>query len=372
MHWGSPTSATWAPAKRAGIAGTPGSGAAGAPRPADAGGGADAGRGRRAGRRIVGVLGSYLLVVLFLLTLNFVIPRELPGRPIATLWNPNAATFVSDPAKRAALEHYYGLDRPLLSQYGSYLVGLAHGNLGTSINYNRPVLTVIGERLPWTLLLVGTALLLGTALGGLAGVHAGWRRGRAADRWLVSVFLLIDNFPLFFVASAAAYLLAVKVHVFPLNGATTPFSDASGTLQKIGDILDHLALPAGVLALQFTAFQFLVMRAGMVGELGTDYLVLGRAKGLMERTLEYRYAARNALLPAVTVLGLQIGFAVTAAVFVESVFAYPGIGRLMFDAVSNRDYPLIQGCFLILSLIVVAGNLFADLAYRWLDPRVVN
>ena len=313
---------------------------------------------------------AYVVVVFFLMTLNFLVPRALPGHPIATLWNPSSVTYVSDPAKRAELQRYYGLDRPLVAQYGSYLAGLARGDLGISINYNRPVLSVIGQRLPWTLLLVGTALLLGTAVGGLAGIRAGWRRGRPADRGLVALFLMIDNFPLFFVASAGAYLLAVQVHVYPLSGATTPVASSYGPLHRVVDVADHLALPAGVLAMQLGAFQFLVMRAGMVSELGADYLMLGRAKGLAERTLQYRYAARNALLPAVSVFGLQLGSVVTAAVFVETVFAYPGLGRLMFDAVSNRDYPLIQGCFLVLSLLVIAANLCAELAYRRLDPRV--
>lgn len=131
----------------------------------------------------------------------------------------------------------------------------------------------------------------------------------------------------------------------------------------------HLVLPATVLALQFVTFQYLVMRASMVGELGSDHLVLGRAKGMSEHVLKYRYAARNALLPAVTVATLNIPLAITAAIFVETVFAYPGIGRLLFEAVGDRDYPLMQGCFLVLSMLAVSANLLADLLYRRLDPR---
>ena len=331
---------------------------------------ADSGAVAAPSRRWRGALGSYALVVVFLLTLNFFLPRALPGKPIAALSNPAAATYVSEDTTRAEVERYYGLDRGLLDQFGGYVGGLARGDLGTSIRYNAPVTRVIGERIGWTLLLVGTALALATALGMLGGVLSGWRRGRPVDTGLLGVFLAIDAFPVFFVASAAAYVLSVKLGWFPLSGARTPFSESYGFVHQTADIAHHLALPATVLALQFLTYQFLIMRSSMVAELGSDYLLLGRAKGLDERVLKYRYAARNALLPSVTVVGLQLGFAITAAIFVESVFAYPGLGRLMFEAVAERDYPAMQGCFLVLTLLVVTANLFADLLYRRLDPRV--
>jgi peptide/nickel transport system permease protein len=323
-------------------------------------------------RRWRGALASYALVVFFLLTLNFALPRALPGKPIATLSDPAAATYVSEEETRAEVERYYGLDRGLLDQYGGYLGGLAQGDLGTSIHYNAPVTRVIGERIGWSLLLIGSALTLATALGMLGGVLSGWRRGRPLDRGLLGLFLAIDTFPVFFVASAAAYVLAVKLGWFPLSGARTPFAESYGPLREVADVAHHLALPAAVLALQFLTYQFLVMRASMIAELGSDYLLLGRAKGLGDRVLKYRYAARNALLPAVTVAGLQVGFAITAAIFVESVFAYPGLGRLMFEAVADRDYPTMQGCFLVLTLLVVTANFLADLLYRRLDPRVAG
>ncbi len=293
----------------------------------------------------------------------------MPGDPIAGLSNPQSGTYVSQDEKRAAVERYYGLDRSLPDQYLHYLTGLAQGDLGVSIHYNAPVTDVIGDRIGWTLLLILTALALATAVGMLAGIHSGWRRGRNVDRGLLGFFLVTENFPVFVVASAAAYVLAVKLGWFPLTGARTPFSESYGPLSQVADVAHHLVLPAGILALQFATYQFLVMRASMVGELGSDYLLLGRAKGLSDRVLKYRYAARNALLPSVTVIGLQLGWAITAAIFVEAVFAYPGVGRLMFGSVGDRDYPVMQGCFLILTLIVVTANFLADLAYRRLDPR---
>jgi len=315
------------------------------------------------------VLGSYVLVVVLLVVLNFLLPRALPGEPIAALGDPEAATYVGDAGTRAAVERYYGLDRPLVPELGRYLTGLVGGDLGTSIQYQRPVSSVLADRLPWTLLLVGSALALATLAGILAGIHSGWRRERPADRLLVGTFLALDSLPTFFLGSLAAYLLAVKLGWLPLSGARTPFSGSWGPLRQAWDVLEHLLLPAGVLALQFVTLQYLVMRSSMVGELGADHLLLGRAQGLSDRNLKYRYAARNAMIPSVTVLGLQVGSSIVAAIFVESIFAYPGLGGLMFNAVGERDYPLMQGCFLALSLLVVTANLVVELTYRRLDPR---
>lgn len=315
-----------------------------------------------------GLIASYALVVVVLLTLNFALPRALPGQPIETLSDPRSASFVHDAAARASLQRYYGLDRPLLTQYGDYMAGVATGDLGTSIRYHRPVTSMLGDRMGWTLLLVATGLGVATIVGMLAGVHSGWRRGRRADRRLLAGIIALDNVPSFFLASVAAYVFAVQLGWFPLSGARTPFSD-SGLLSEVADVAHHLVLPASVFALQFVAFQYLVMRASMVGELGSDHLLLGRVKGLSERVLKYRYAARNALAPSVTVAALQLPLAITATIFIETVFAYPGIGRLMFEAIGDRDYPLMQGCFLVLSVAVVGANLVADLLVRRLDPR---
>lgn len=324
-------------------------------------------RGARA-LRIARPLAAYAVTVFFLLTLNFFLPRALPGDPIATLGNPTSSAYVSDAATRAQLRRYYGLDRPMIDQYGTYLAGLARGDLGVSTQYAAPVGRILTSRLGWTLLLVGSGLGIATLLGVLGGVHSGWRHARRSDRALLGAFLVIDNIPVFFLATVAVAVLAIKLRWLPLSGATTPFADY-GPLRHVLDVADHLVLPAAVMALQFVTLQYLITRAAMVSELGADHMLLGRAKGLPERRLKYRYAARNALLPSVTVLALEAAVAINAAIFVETVFAYPGIGRLMFDSVATRDYPALQGCFLVLTLVVVTFNLLADLACRRLDPR---
>lgn len=316
------------------------------------------------------LVGAYVVTALVLVVVTFFLPRALPGQPLATLDDPQSPAYIGDDQRRQTVEAYYGLDQPLAEQFQRYVTGLATGDLGTSISQNVAVSRLLAQRLPWTLLLGGTALALATAAGMAAGIHSGWRRGRAADRRLLVGFITLDNVPVFFLASAAAYALAVRLGWFPLAGARTAFSGSWSPLAQAVDIAHHLVLPATVLAAQFAAFQYLVMRASMVGELGSSYLALGRAKGLAERTLKYRYAARNALLPTVSVLALQTGVVITGSIFVEAVFAYPGLGRLMFEAVGNRDYPTLQGVFLVFAAIVLTANLAADLAYRRLDPRV--
>jgi len=338
--------------------------------PPEAGGASEPTSRRRSTNRAL-VL-SYAVTVVALITLNFFLPRALPGDPITALTSNGSPTYVQDEVTRAKLTAYYGFDQPLLTQFGRYLTGLATGDLGVSIRYNVPVADLLRERLPWTLLLVGTAMLIAVCVGWTAGVHSGWHRGRGVDRRLLAIFLGLRSFPAFFLGSLAVLVFAVKLGWFPLAGTRTAFAQPLSPLGWAFDVGRHLALPAVVLALQFTASQYLTMRASVVSELGADYLLLGRAKGLRERRLKYRYGARNALLPVVTLAAAHVGMAMTEVIVVETVFAYQGVGRLVFEAVSFRDYPILGGSFLILSLLVVTLNLGADLAYRRLDPRTAG
>ena len=325
---------------------------------------------RRLGRSWLGLLGTYLLTVFVLVTLNFFLPRLMPGDPISALVDVGSPTYVQNEATRAALESYYGLDRPLGSQYRSYLGGLTHGDLGISIRYSRPVSSLLADRLPWTLLLLTTAMLIAVSVGWLGGVQSGWRRNTPTDRGLLTAFLTLKSLPVFFIGSLALFGFAVRLGWFPLAGASSQAD--LGLWQTVGDVAHHLVLPATVLAMEFAASEYLVMRASMVSELGADHLLLGRSKGLRDRRLKYRYAARNALLPVVALTAVHIAFAATGSVLVETVFVYPGIGRLTFEAISFRDYPVLQGCFLVLTLVVVSANFLADALSRRLDPRTAS
>ena len=321
--------------------------------------------GRRGGGRLL----VYAVTVFLLITVNFFLPRALPGDPIDALLDVGTPTHVRDDRLRAELEEYYRLDRPLAAQYGAYLADLGRGDLGVSVRHNAPVADLLKERLPWTLLLVVTAVSVAVTVGWVAGIHSAWRRGRPVDRGLLTFFLGFHSFPVFFVGFIALFVLSVKLGWFPLAGARTPFLEDAGLVSRLVDIGHHLVLPAAVLAGSFVTSQYLNMRASMVGELGAEHLLLGRAKGLPERWIKYRYAARNALLPAVTLTAIHVSFAVTEAILVETVFAYHGVGRLIFEAVEFRDYPTLQGCFLVLSIVVVTANFLADALYVRLDPR---
>ncbi len=322
--------------------------------------------------RWAGPLGAYLLTVFALITLNFFLPRAMPGDPLDGLLGQNSETFLFGDEAKAALAEHYGLDRPLLAQYGTYLSDLAQGDLGRSIANNAPVRSEIGRRLPWTALLVGGSVLLSTVLGLVAGVQAGWRRDRPLDRALLTALLAIREFPTYLLGSLLLLVFAVKLRWLPLSGAQTPFSGSFSPIEKVVDIGRHLLLPLLVLTLGLAVGNYLVMRAGMVNELGSDHLVLGRAKGLRDRRLKYRYAARNALLPVVSLVALQLGFAVTGDVLIEQIFGYPGLGGILFGSIGARDYPMIQGVFLVVSVSVVTVNALADTLHRRLDPRIAS
>ena len=318
-------------------------------------------------RRSVAVF-AYLATVFVLLSFNFALPRLMPGDPIDALLSLGSSDYVADDETRANLADYYDLDRPLGEQYASYLAGLLQGDLGVSIVSNAPVADELVGRAGWSFLLISAAILVSLLIGLPAGVHSGWKRGRPVDRSLLTFFLSVQNLPVFFVGMVVLVVFSAQLGVFPLGGAVTPFSDDSG-VRHLLDIAHHLALPALLMGLDFATYEYLVMRSAMVSELGSDYLLGGRAKGMAERRLKYGYAGRNALLPVVTVIGLQFSMAVTGLVFVERIFSYPGVGGYLFDAVATRDYPAMQGAFLVLTLTVVTTNLLVDLLYRRLDPR---
>ena len=324
----------------------------------------------RKGRRWWATIAGYVATVFALVTFNFGIPRLMPGDPIEALTAFGSPTYVLDDTTRASLNEYYDLDAPLVRQYGDYLSGLLRGDLGVSIYNNRPVSTDLGGRVGWSLLLIGTGTVISVLIGIPLGVQSGWRRGKRVDRGLLAFFLAYQNLPIFVLGSAAFVVLTVKLGLFPYGGGSHPFNDYTG-LAKLLDVGRHLALPATMLGLDAATYQYLVMRSSVVGELGSDYLLGGRAKGLRERRLKYAYAGRNALLPVVSVIGLQFSLAVTSVVFIEQIFAYPGLGSYMLQSVAVRDYPAMQGAFLILTLTVVTVNLVVDLLYRRLDPRTV-
>jgi len=310
----------------------------------------------------------YLVTMLAVVTVVFALPRAMPGTPLDALQDPSAGSALS-PDVRSHLLAYYGLDRPVAQQYGHYLSRLARGDFGWSTSRNVPVSSLIAAHLPWTLLLLGTSFALGAAASFVAGVAAAWRRGRPLDRVLVVTMTALRALPPYLLATLALIAFAVLLPLFPLTGARTPFVSYTTPLGTAADVGRHLVLPATVLGLTLLSTTFLLVRNATMSSLGQEYMVLGRAKGLSERLLKYRHAGRNALVPFVTALGVEAAFAVGFSIFVEVVFAYPGMGTLVLRGVETRDYPVLEAAFLVLAALVLAFNLAIELVSARLDPR---
>lgn len=326
-------------------------------------------RPAKRGHPVVRVAVFYLPTLLVVVTLVFALPRSMPGDPLSVFDDPESNLFISDADSRDRLLAYYGLDEPLPSQFARYLSRVGRGELGWSIARNAPVSSLVAQHLPWTLLLMGTALVLAAGVSFLAGVAAAWRRRRALDRALLVSLTTVNAVPEYALAAVLLIVFAVVFPVLPLYGARTPFADY-GAVAAVADVGRHLMLPAAALTLSLLGTKFLLVRNTVVSCLGQDYMLLARAKGLPDRMVKYRHAGRNALLPFVTVVGIQTGFAVGGSIFVESVFSYPGMGTLILRAVDARDYPVLEASFLVLALVVLTVNFALDLVYTRLDPRV--
>lgn len=317
-------------------------------------------------RRVARLVVQYGLVLVAAAVLNFALPRLAPGSVIDYLVPPELAGSLTEEQRDHILARY-GLDAPTHVQFRQYVTGLARGDLLVSARYSRPVRDVVFERLPWTLLLVGTASILALAVGTVAGFRSAWKRGRATDVSTLSTFMLIDSMPPFFVG--LLLILAFSVHLgwFPIFGAV-PTLPTEG-LALVVEIGRRLVLPAVSLTAAMLGTIYLVARPALVSELREDYVLMAQAKGLTRRQVR-RHAERNALLPVSTMALINLGTLVGGATVIETVFSYPGLGRLLYESVLARDYPVLQGTFFILAVTVLAANFLADLLYPLLDPRV--
>ncbi|AHG48604.1 ABC transporter permease (plasmid) [Rhizobium leguminosarum bv. trifolii CB782] len=274
-----------------------------------------------------------------------------------------------DATLRQSLRESYGLDQSMLARLWLYLTSLARFDLGWSVAFNRPVGELIAERLPNTLLLMGSATALSFGLGSALGILAGARPGSARDRLLSIGSLVVYAIPSFWLGLVLSIAFSVKLRWFPIAGIETIASGKTGFSRAL-DILAHLVLPVGALALIYLALFLRVMRAGMAEAWTLDFVLFARAKGLSRSRIVLRHVARNALLPLVTMLGLQSAAMLGGSVVIESVFAIPGFGRLAQEAVNGRDAPLLMGIIVTSAVLVIAVNFLVDLAYAALDPRI--
>ena len=295
-------------------------------------------------------IGSALIVVLGVCTLVFLLLHLVPGDPVDAMLGESARS-----ADRAELRRALGLDRPLTTQYAAYLGGLVQLDLGDSFQDQRPVTEVLAERLPATLQLAGAALALALVLAIPLGVLAARFRGRALDSAAMGFSLLGISIPNF-------WLGPVLILIFSLQLGWTPVSGRDGPMS--------LLLPAVTLGTALAAILARMVRASVLEVLGEDYVRTARAKGLGEIEVMRRHALRNAWLPVLTLVGLQLGALLGGAVITETVFAWPGVGSLLIDAIRGRDYPVVQGCVLLISLTYVIVNTATDIAYAWIDPRI--
>jgi len=311
---------------------------------------------------------TYAIAFVFILLLNFLLPRMMPGDPLMAIYG-DEAMIAMTPDLKASLVERFALDRSLWQQFGAYIATLFRGDMGYSYYYNAPVFKVILGSLPWTLLVVGTSLVLSTLLGIVLGIESGWRRGSKTDRAMLAGLMSLNGFPDFFLGLVLLIVFGVLLGIAPLSGALTPYAGLSG-LALILDILKHMALPVAALTLAHLAGGYLLTRNTMITVLKAPFMLTARAKGLSQKVLKYRHAGRNSMLPVLTMTGIWLGRVVTGALFVELVFAYPGVGQLTYQALLSRDYPVIQGVFLMVAISVLVVNFAADLLYPKLDPRV--
>lgn len=315
------------------------------------------------GKRRLGAILAYLVAAGAMIFLSYSLPRLLPGDFVTAMYSSSQVTLNAE--QEADLKAYY----TQREGFGRYLARLCTLDWGYSYAFLTPVAELILEALPWSLLLLGCAQLISMFFGFIAGVETAWRRGGALEKASVGLMTILEGVPE--IASGVLLLLifALSLGWFPAAGATTAYAQQSAAALVL-DVLHHLALPLATLVIAYFPGNFLLARGSMVMVLKSQFIQTAHAKGLPPRRVRYAHAARNALLPLVTRLGLRLAFMITGALVVETIHAYPGLGSLLFNAIAMRDLPLIQAIVLVSSLMVLAVNLALEFVYAWLDPRV--
>jgi len=320
-------------------------------------------------RYVIRRAGFFVVTLWAALTLNFVIPRLMPGNPALAML---AKYPHLNPQALHALEVAFGVNdrQSLVSSYFSYFGNMATGNFGVSLSrYPDPVSTVVMQALPWTLTLVGVTTVLAFILGTLIGLLSAWRRGGWLDSWLPPIFVITSSFPYFWVGIVSIWLFGITLHWLPESGNLS-LSDTGGfSLHYLGDVLVHALLPAMTILVTSIGGWILTMRNNMISVLADDYVRMARAKGLRPWSVMWGYAGRNAILPNLTGFAMSLGFVVSGAILVEDVFNYPGVGFMLLQAVEAEDYALMQVLFLLITLAVLLAILAADILTAVLDPR---
>jgi peptide/nickel transport system permease protein len=321
-------------------------------------------------RYILRRLGFYLAALAVAITINFFLPRLLPGDPAAIILGTSAGKL--DPNSLQQVREALGLSNaPVFQQFLLYLSHLFHGDLGISYTYfPAPVTKVIGMGLVWTLLLGAVSLIFSFIMGNLIGIIGSWRRGGIIDSVVPPLLILIGSFPAFFLSLALLFFFGVKLGWLPIGHAYNTRLHPGFTYPFILSVIQHMILPATTAVLLGIGGWALGMRNVMVSVLSDDYVTMAEAKGLKQIRIMFKYAARNALLPGVTGFGIALGAILSGQILIETVFSYPGLGFMLINAVNGRDYPLMQGLFMLITVGILAANFLVDIIYTRLDPRV--
>lgn len=309
-----------------------------------------------------------LITILIVLVFNYILFRVLPGNPLTMMMRNPKAT----PETIEAIKRLYGLDQSWYVQFFTYFKNMLTGDLGLSFLYKAPVISIIGSRILPTVLMVGLAEILAMLTGIVLGILAAWKRGTKLDVATLGFSLITYSVPTFWLGMIMVVLFCVTFRFFPTSGMFTPGKSFATTGLMLTDLIRHLVLPTVTMSLVLIGEYALTMRNTLIDVLSEDYITTARAKGFRERYVLMKHALPNAMLPMITIIAINIGFVIGGAVQVETIFSWPGLGRLMYEALAARDYPLLQGIFLLVTVCVILANLLADITYSYVDPRVKN
>lgn len=303
-------------------------------------------------------------LLFWVIVVNFLLIHFAPGDPVSFL----AGEYEATPEYVEAMRLEFGLDKPLITQLGVYLLKVIQGDLGYSMRFRQPVLELILSRVPATFLLMGTGLMISVLLGLFLGV-AYSRRSEVSENLSLTFAIAGHSMPAFWLGQILLIVFSLQLGLFPTQGMMSIRTQETG-LNAVLDVLHHLTLPALTYGTYHLTLIFRLTRSKMLETLSQDFIITARGKGLDRRTILYRHVLPNVLIPIVTVLGVNVGFMLSGSVLVETVFGWPGMGRLLFEAVMARDYPVLLGLFIIICTMVIIANLLADIVYALIDPRV--
>jgi len=309
----------------------------------------------------------YALITIFLIIVfNYFLFRILPGDPLSMLMrNPKAS-----PEMVEAVRALYGLNDPWYTQFFKYLTDMLHGDLGVSFKFKAPVTDVIIPRILPTIVLLGIAEVIAIILGIFLGIIAAWKRGSRIDVGTLSFSLITYSMPVFWLAMIFVSIFSVGLHLFPVAGMQTPGMFFADSFTLFMDKAHHLILPAFTMGIMLIGEYALTMRNSLIDVLSEDYILTAKAKGFGERYVLKNHAVPNAMLPMITLITMNLGLVIGGAIQIETVFSWPGLGSLMYEALKARDYPLLQGVFLLVTVTVVVANYITDIMYSYIDPRV--